>query len=193
MKENMNGEEQLACYLLSRYEELTGVRLESLTFFDIPPAKFKFEKLMYFMQKYSYAFGNKPMFEQDFIYNPCGPLLKDICWHSVFDNRRKSDIVLTDEEKYIIDCVIEEYGCFELWKLDDILIPEMNRLYMMYEDSEDYPGIIPKDFIAESAKNVRLYDHMFDMYVDEFEDVKDDSKEETKDKTKKSVKNKSKK
>lgn len=188
MKENMNREEQLACYLLSRYEELTGVRLESLTFFDIPPAKLKFEKLMYFMQKYSYAFGNKPMFEQDFIYNSCGPLLKDICWHSVFDNRRKSDIVLTDEEKYIIDCVIEEYGCFELWKLDDILIPEMNRLYMMYEDSEDYPGIISKDFIAESAKNVRLYDHMFDMYVDEFEDVPEDesdSKFEDKSKLKK--------
>lgn len=161
----MSREKQIANYLINRYEKLTDSSFGN--------SELKLQKLMYYIQKHSYAFTGKPMFEEDFIGWVHGPVLRSLRHFFDLPNDRKNIIQLSEDEKYVIDNVIEEYGGFEPWKLRDISHSEKSWIKSRKNLNDDEKGerIIPKDDIIEDAKNIRLYDHIFDMYVDEFEDA----------------------
>ncbi|MDO4680889.1 MAG: DUF4065 domain-containing protein [Aerococcus sp.] len=165
----MEKEKQVAQYLIYEYENIT-----ENSFLD---SELMLQKLMYYAQKTSLALTGRTLFDEKFEAWVHGPVLKSLRFY--FDSYipyNKDEDQLTDTDKYIINYVIYAYGQYAPWKLRDMSHQEIawkkarkGLSGSMYGSRE-----IEVDDIKEDAKEMRLYDYQYDMYVDEFDDLGDD-------------------
>ncbi|AYW50781.1 DUF4065 domain-containing protein [Tetragenococcus halophilus] len=162
---------ELAQYLVYSYEDRSGSKFQD--------SELKLQKMMYLAQRESLAFTDEPLFNDTFEGWKYGPVLPSLRYffdedYQPFDPKNESN--LTNKEIYIIDNVIAEYGKFEPWALAELTHNELCWLKSRNGLDESDIGWSPisTDDIREDAKKVRLYDHEYDMYVDEFEDFDDE-------------------
>lgn len=165
---------QVADYLVKDYARITGTSIDS--------SELKLQKLMYFAQKTSLAYTGKPLFEEDFVGWVHGPVLPSL--RKYFDCKNPfeafdiplSDSLLTESDKYIIDNTIYQYGKYAAWALRDMSHEEPAWIKSREGLNPNEYGnqVIKLDDIKKDAEAVRLYDHQFDMYIDEFEDAGED-------------------
>ena len=159
----MRSAREIAIMLINRYNKITRSEFGS--------SELKLHKLMYFAQRQSLALTGKPLFSDEFEGWIHGPVLPDLrfFFDFSFTTITPSDS-LSDTEEYIIDNVISEYGSLAAWALRDLTHKESSWLKSREGLSTDGHGSIkiPLEDIITDAKKVRLYDHQYDMYIDEF-------------------------
>ncbi|MCD9070676.1 Panacea domain-containing protein [Staphylococcus chromogenes] len=152
--------------LISKYQEVTGN--------SIVGDEMKVHKLMYYIQKTSIALVGKPIIDEQFegwVHGPVLPSLRGLFDYFVEDNSFNDKINTTEE--YIIENAIYEYGKYATWALRDKSHEEIswkNSREGLSESERGYKKISLED-IKKDAKNLRLYDFEYDMYIDEFEDL----------------------
>ena len=156
----------VAQYIYDYYKELTQEQIDEL----------KLQKLLYFCQREKLALMNEPLFNdemQGWIHGPVSPLVR-----SYYDKTEgiMTDVsTLSDEDRYIIRNVINQYGNIASWKL-------RNMSHDEYSWQQSRIGLLPNqrgskvisiDDIRLDADKVRPFDYQWGMYYDEFEDVED--------------------
>lgn len=156
----------VADYIIKRYHELTGERLDEM----------KLHKLLYFTQRESFAILGQPAFTGDFEGWKFGPVSREVR-NSFIDG----EIVvptepISDSIQYIASNVIIEYGSLASWRLSELSHREIswNNSRKGLAPRENGSRVISLDDIREDAKKVRPYDHVWDMYYDEFDDDNND-------------------
>lgn len=157
----------VARYIILAYERQTGTRYEN--------SELKLQKLMYLTQRESFALTGKAMFKENFEGWKYGPVLTELRHFLEEDyvpivNEDKLD--LTEDDKYVINNVISQYGMYEPWYLAELTHKESSwqKSRQGLKEGEYGDKIIKIEDIKEDAKKIRPYDYIFDMYVDEFED-----------------------
>lgn len=159
----MSKELTFANHLLNQYFEITGEHLDEL----------KLHKMMYFSQKLAYGLTNTPIFLEDFEGWVHGPVLPSLRGYFKPGYTHQNSEELTDTEEYIANCVIHEYGQYTSWGLRNLSHEESawQKSREGFNADERGNNKILKSDISEDAMSIRIYDHDFDMYVDEFEDA----------------------
>lgn len=157
----------IARYTILAYEKQTGARYGN--------SELKLQKLMYLIQRESIALTGKPMFEEKFEgwkYGPVIVSLRHFFEEDYTPITDENELNISEEDKYTINNVISQYGMYEPWYLANLTHNEISWQKSRKGLKEDQDGdkILDIEDIKEDAKNVRLYDYIFDMYVDEFED-----------------------
>ena len=153
----------VAQYIFSEYKKITGESIDEM----------KLHKLLYFAQRESLAITNEPLFEGEFEgwkYGPvCRELRNCITPDGIIDNTND----ISEESKYIVNNIIQEYGCLASWKLSDLSHKEISwqNARKGLQDGENGCQKLLLEDIRQDAKKVRPYDHVWDMYYDEFEDA----------------------
>lgn len=152
----------VAAYICKKYKEFTSVSLDEM----------KLHKLLYFMQRESFAILGKPAFEGNFEGWKYGPVCREIRGN-YYEGEIYSEVNdISDEMKYIANNIILEYGSLASWKLSELSHNDSSWKNARIGLSPDDNGniILKLSDIEEDAKKVRPYDHVWDMYYDEFED-----------------------
>lgn len=151
-----------AAYVTRKYSELTGEQLDEM----------KLHKLLYFIQRESFAITGSPAFSGDFEGWKYGPVCRE-----VRNNFYEGKILvptqdISDSLKYIANNVILEYGSLAAWKLSELSHKDSSWRKSRHGLSDDDVGCVKLSLedIKTDATNVRPYDHVWDMYYDEFED-----------------------
>jgi uncharacterized phage-associated protein len=153
----------VAQYIFTEYKKITGEVIDEM----------KLHKLLYFAQRESFAILDKQMFEGDFEGWKYGPVCKEIRNSITQDGILDYDSDISDENKYIINNVILEYGSLASWKLSEMSHNEKSwkNARVGLKDGENGNRKLKLEDIKEDSRKVRPYDHVWDMYYDEFEDV----------------------
>lgn len=153
----------VAAYVLKKYHDVTKEHLDEM----------KLHKLLYFIQRESFAITGHKAFDGDFEGWKYGPVCKEV--RNYFFNNEiliaTNDI--SDELKYIANNVILEYGSYASWKLSELSHAETSWINSRKGLSKDENGNVKLSLgdIQEDSKKIRPYDHVWDMYYDEFEEV----------------------
>ena len=153
----------VAEYIFKEYYRVTGELIDEM----------KLQKLLYFSQRETLAILNKPLFNEEFEGWKYGPISREVRTVFTKDGINADTKDIKNENKYIINNVILEYGSLASWKLSEISHKEVSWLNSRKDlkDGENGNRKIKLEDIKEDAKKVRPYDHVWDMYYDEFEDV----------------------
>lgn len=162
----MNKVKDIAQYLVQSYESLTGSSFED--------SELRLHKLMYYAQKTSLALTGQELFDEKFEGWRHGPVLTSLRFYfEDFQREEYEELDLTETEKYIIDNTIYEYGQYAVWTLRNLTHDESawkkSRVGLSDQDY-GYRDIALSD-IKKDASEVRIYDHQYDMYLDEFDDI----------------------
>ncbi|XJS09830.1 Panacea domain-containing protein [Aerococcaceae bacterium WGS1372] len=159
---------EIANYLINSYEKITESSFNN--------DEITLQKLMYFSQKTSLALTGDVLIDESFEGWKHGPVLPSLRFFFEYYNPNDdfSD-ELTETQKYIIDNTIYHYGKFAPWTLRNMSHDESAWIKSRNGLSESEPGNneIKVEDIKDDANLIRLYDHEFDMYLDEFEDVEE--------------------
>jgi len=168
----MNGVKELAKYLIYSYENITESGFNN--------DEMKLHKLMYLAQRESLALFGEPLFDSRIEGWVHGPVLTELRFF--FDYNFKpvpdiDDLDLPEKSKYIIDNIIHQYAKYETWSLRELTHRQKSWKNSRNGLGSNDPGQeeLKIDDIVEDAKNIRQYDHVFDMYIDEFEDIDEGS------------------
>lgn len=152
----------VAAYVTKRYTELSHEKLDEM----------KLHKLLYFIQRESFAITGGPAFDGEFEGWKFGPVCRDVRMN-FFDG----DIICTtseisDQLKYIADNVIYEYGALAAWKLSELSHKDISwrNARKGLSPMENGSVLLKLEDIRKDAEKVRPYDHLWDMYYDEFDD-----------------------
>lgn len=105
---------EVANYLLSKTDEEAGDVISNL----------KLQKLVYYVQGFSLAMNNRPMFEEDIYAWQHGPVVPSL-YHNFKDNGAFGipkpvdfDVsTIPAEDRELMDEVYDVYGQFSAWKL----------------------------------------------------------------------------
>ncbi|WP_106449163.1 Panacea domain-containing protein [Trichococcus alkaliphilus] len=158
---------QLARYLVYSYENHTAARFGD--------NELKLQTMLYFAQRECLAVVGEPLFEESFEGWEEGPVLPEL--HFFFEEGYEpfeplEMKKLTEREQYILDLIVFAYGQYEGWYLADLARRENSwrnsRTAIPAESAE--PKLMALADIREDAKKVRIYDSVFDVYLDELED-----------------------
>ncbi|WP_251318631.1 Panacea domain-containing protein [Flintibacter muris] len=156
----------VAAYVVQRYSELTKERLDEM----------KLHKLLYFIQRESFAITGQPAFDGDFEGWKFGPVSRDVRNHYCEGEMVCPMKEVPDEIQYIANNVILEYGSLASWKLSELSHQETSwrNARIGLRAGENGSRKIKLEDIREDAKKVRPYDHVWDMYYDEFDDAQEE-------------------
>jgi len=158
---------QLARYLVYSYENHIGARFGD--------NELKLQTMLYFAQRECLAVVGEPLFEGRFEGWKEGPVLPEL--HFFFDEgyapfEPLEMKKLTEREQFILDRIVFAYGQYEGWYLSDLARRETS--WRKSRPDPAVESIQPKTLeltdIREDAKKVRLYDTLFDVYLDELEE-----------------------
>ncbi len=158
---------QLARYLVYSYENHTAARFGD--------NELKLQTMLYFAQRECLALVGEPLFGESFEGWEEGPVLPEL--HFFFEEgydpfEPLETKKLTEREQFILDRIVFAYGQYEGWYLLELARREASwrnsRLGVAAEATE--PKLLELEDIREDAKKVRLYDTLFDVYLDELED-----------------------
>ena len=159
---------EIANYLINSYEKITESSFNN--------DEITLRKLMYFAQKTSLALTGDVMIDESFEGWRHGPVLPSLRFFFEYYNPN-DDFAdkLTETQKYVIDNVIHHYGKYAPWTLRNMSHEESAWIKSRkgLSDSERGDNEINVNDIKDDAALIRLYDHQFDMYLDEFEDVEE--------------------
>lgn len=153
----------LAIYLVQRYETLTKSGFNS--------DELKLQKLMYFLQRHSLAFQNKPLFEENFEGWKHGPVLVSLRHffdEFLIDSKFLDEIA--EVEKFLIDLIIMEYGQYDAWKLRDLSHNEISWINSRkgLDDNQIGNNTLKLEDIIEDAKKINLYNsNYYDIFSDD--------------------------
>ena len=154
----------VAQYIFSAYRRITKETVDEM----------KLQKLLYFAQRECIAVTGQPMFEETFEGWKYGPVCRELRNSITPDGILDATEDISEQNKYIINNVIQEYGSLASWKLSEISHKESSwrkSRQGLQEGENGCRKILIADII-EDAKKIRPYDHVWDMYYDEFEDAK---------------------
>lgn len=156
----------VANYIFTEYKNIANETIDEM----------KLHKLLYFSQRECFAIINEPLFEEHLEGWKYGPVSRDVRMAYTKDGILNAEAEISDEAKYIVNNVIQEYGIFSSWKLSEVSHQEISWRNARIGLSPEQNGCvqIKLDDIREDAKKVRPYDHIWDMYYDEFEDAEVD-------------------
>ena len=153
----------VAQYIYVKYRQVTGEVIDEM----------KLQKLLYFTQRECIAITNEPMFPESFEGWKYGPVCRELRGSITPDGIIDYDSDISEEDKYIVNNVIAEYGALASWKLSELSHKEKSwkNARIGLKDGENGSIKLSLDDIREDAGKVRPYDHVWDMYYDEFEDA----------------------
>lgn len=158
----------IAQCLISEYERITRTKFDD--------SELKLQKLMYFVQKTSLAFTGEPLIDETFEGWKHGPVLTSLRYY--FDDIKpvRDDIKLSEMDRFIIENTICRYGQYAPWKLRELSHEETAWKNARKDLGVDDSGsrTLSIEDIKKDAAKIRLYDHQYDMYIDEFEDVEEE-------------------
>ena len=158
---------QLARYLVYSYENHTAARFGD--------NELKLQTMLYFAQRECLAVAGEPLFGESFEGWEEGPVLPELHFffeegYDLFEPLEMKK--LTEREQFILDRVVFAYGQYEGWYMADLARREASwrngRPGVAAEATE--PKLLELADIREDAKKVRLYDTLFDVYLDELEE-----------------------
>lgn len=151
-----------AAYVVRKYAEMSGEQIDEM----------KLHKLLYFIQRESFAVTGAPAFDGDFEGWKYGPVCREVRANFCNGEILCPTIDISDELKYIANNVICEYGTLATWKLSELSHRDTSwKNARRGLSATDNGSIVLKlEDIQKDAEKVRPYDHMWDMYYDEFED-----------------------
>lgn len=161
----------VAKYLIYAYEQISNSRFET--------QELKLQKLMYFAQRESFALTGEALFPSDFEGWVHGPVLVELRYFFEQDYipYNGDSSALSETDKYIIESVINKYGQYDAWYLRNLSHEELS-----WKNSRDGLGdgevgnkVISKDDIKKDAEKVRIYDHQYDMFLDEFDEFEEEA------------------
>ena len=154
-----------AYYMIESHKNTTSSQLNS---------ELKLQKLLYFAQRESLALTGKPLFDNFFEGWEHGPVLTDIRYffEEDYSDGYDSDS-LNDTDKFIIDSVIHKYAKYDAWYLRNLSHEE-------YSWTKSREGLHPRSpgnktirisDIRKDAQNVRVFDSLYGVYLDEHEEA----------------------
>ena len=158
---------KLARYLVYSYENHTAARFGD--------NELKLQTMLYFAQRECLALVGERLFEESFEGWEEGPVLPELhfFFEEGYDPFEPLEMKkLTEREQYVLDRIVFAYGQYEGWYLADLA-----RCEISWRNSRSGPAAQstqPKCLeladIHEDAKKVRIYDTLFDVYLDELEE-----------------------
>ena len=158
---------KLARYLVYSYENHTAARFGD--------NELKLQTMLYFAQRECLALVGERLFEESFEGWEEGPVLPELhfFFEEGYDPFEPLEMKkLTEREQYVLDRIVFAYGQYEGWYLADLA-----RCEISWRNSRSGPAAEstqPKRLeladIHEDAKKVRIYDTLFDVYLDELEE-----------------------
>lgn len=153
----------VAQYIYEEYKKIAQSNIDNM----------KLQKLLYFAQRESIAVTGIPMFSDNLEGWRYGPVCHEVWSFFAEHGIPGGDSRISDEAKYIINNVIQEYGSLESWKLSEMSHREISWQNARKGLSDGENGNVPLklDDIRIDAQKVRPYDYVWDMYYDEFEDA----------------------
>lgn len=158
---------QLANYLVYSYENHTAARFGD--------NELKLQTLLYFAQRECLALVGEPLLEESFEGWEEGPVLPELhfFFEQDYDPFEPLEMKkLTEREQFVFDRIVFAYGQYEGWYLADLARRETSwcksRTGLAPESAE--PKLLKLADIREDANKVRLYDTLFDVYLDELDD-----------------------
>lgn len=158
---------QLARYLVYSYENHAAAQFGD--------NELKLQMMLYFAQRECLAMVGEPLFEESFESWEEGPVLPELhfFFEEGYDPFEPLEMKkLTEREQFILDRIVLAYGQYEGWYLAGLARREASwhrgRPDPAAESAE--PKLLELADIREDAKKVRLYDPLFDVYLDELEE-----------------------
>ena len=158
---------QLARYLVYSYENHTAARFGD--------NELKLQTMLYFAQRECLAVAGEPLFGESFEGWEEGPVLPELhfFFEEGYDPFEPLEMKkLTEREQYVLDRIVFAYGQYEGWYLADLARCEISwrnsRSGPAAESTQ--PKCLELADIHEDAKKVRIYDTLFDVYLDELEE-----------------------
>ena len=159
----MRNARKVAKMLITRYKLITQN--------EFGTSELMLQKLMYFSQRQSFALTGEPLFEDVFEGWKHGPVLRELRFF--FDlSFEITGAEPTETEKYILDSVINEYGSYSPWALRDLTHDEISwkNSRMGLNDSDQGFREMKLEDIQKDAEKVKIYDPLYDVYLNEFEE-----------------------
>ena len=158
---------QLARYLVYSYENHTAARFGD--------NELKLQTMLYFAQRECLAVAGEPLCGESFEGWEEGPVLPELhfFFEEGYDPFEPLEMKkLTEREQYVLDRIVFAYGQYEGWYLADLARCEISwrnsRSGPAAESTQ--PKCLELADIHEDAKKVRIYDTLFDVYLDELEE-----------------------
>ena len=158
---------KLARYLVYSYENHTAARFGD--------NELKLQTMLYFAQRECLALVGERLFEESFEGWEEGPVLPELhfFFEEGYDPFEPLEMKkLTEREQYVLDRIVFAYGQYEGWYLADLARCEISwrnsRSGPAAESTQ--PKCLELADIHEDAKKVRIYDTLFDVYLDELEE-----------------------
>ena len=158
---------KLARYLVYSYENHTAARFGD--------NELKLQTMIYFAQRECLALVGERLFEESFEGWEEGPVLPELhfFFEEGYDPFEPLEMKkLTEREQYVLDRIVFAYGQYEGWYLADLARCEISwrnsRSGPAAESTQ--PKCLELADIHEDAKKVRIYDTLFDVYLDELEE-----------------------
>lgn len=154
----------VAQYVYTEYKFLSGEPIDEM----------KLHKILYFIQRESFAITGKPLFKEKFEGWKYGPVCRVIrnCYtkDGMFVDNIKE---LSPESAYIAKNVVLQYGAYETWKLSVLSHNELSwkNARKGIPDGRNGRKILSLEDIKKDSEKVRPYDSVWDMYYDEFDDM----------------------
>ncbi len=156
----------VAQYIFREYEKMSSTPIDEM----------KLHKLLYLVQRESFAITGTPMFTETFEGWKYGPVSRVVRNCYTRDGMYDSEGEIGDispENAYIAKNILLQYGIYESWKLSELSHKEISwrnaRRGLLPE--QNGARILSMDDIRKDAEKVRPYDPIWDMYYDEFDDV----------------------
>ena len=159
---------QLARYLVYSYENHTAARFGD--------NELKLQTMLYLAQRECLALVGEPLFDGNFENWAEGPVLPELHFFFFVEGYDPFESLemkkLTEREQFILDRVVLSYGQYEGWYLADLTRRETSWRNSRSDPTAEFaePKLLEIADMREDAKKVRLYDPLFDVYLDEFED-----------------------
>lgn len=159
---------QLARYLVYSYENHTAARFGD--------NELKLQTMLYLAQRECLALVGEPLFDGNFENWAEGPVLPELHFFFFVEGYDPFESLemkkLTEREQFILDRVVLSYGQYEGWYLADLTRRETSRRNSRSDPAAESaePKLLEIADMREDAKKVRLYDPLFDVYLDESED-----------------------
>lgn len=152
--------------LINKYQEITGNSLVG--------DEMKVHKLMFYAQKTSLALTGETIIDENFegwVHGPVLPSLRGI--FDFFIEEPEYAYKVNETEKYIIENTIYKYGQYATWALRNKSHEETSwkKSRTDLKENEKGQNKIQVHDIFEDAKNLKIYDFQYDMYLDDFEDI----------------------
>lgn len=148
--------------IFHEYKKQTGEKIDEM----------KLHKLLYFAQRESFAIKNEPLFEGVFEGWKYGPVCREVRKAFSKSGIHGASSKISNESRYIINNVIQEYGSLASWKLSELSHKEQSwkNSRIGLEEGKSGNRELKLEDIRMDAQKVQPYNCEWNMPQDEIED-----------------------